>query len=101
MNKVNGKWVSDAQHKTDCQQIMAATTSWIFEVMCERQVDMLEGRLNSMCQTVSTMGREIERIEKIAAMKEANQIERDKGQNSGRIEVVWTDEDSEQDDAEA
>lgn len=70
MNNVNGKWVSDKAHLENCHNNAAGAMDWIAEVIETKNEYMAcKGGLNAVVQTVSTMMREVERIEKIMEMK--------------------------------
>ena len=86
MVKKDGKWISNEEALEIAQDNYMQAQSLIKECMVDKKTARKEkGLLICLGQLINSEGREIERIEKIKAMKEINKAE------SGKITIIHMD----------
>lgn len=73
MNKVNGKWVSNEVFRDNCRTIAAKAQELQYQCVSDKKTaDKHQSLLNSLVNVIAGNMREVERVDKIEAMKEAN-----------------------------
>lgn len=85
MNNVNGKWVSNEKFREQSRDTAARAQELIGECLESlSKSNKQQGTMNSLINVVAASMREVERIDKIEAMKAANASE-------GTITIQWGD----------